>query len=83
MDRNTHEIRLAGWKTVVEQSTADHRVVPSNRGLAEIYGYEVKHLNEQVKNSISKFPEDFMFQLQKEEVPDDCSKSEFSALNVK
>ena len=31
--------------------------------LAEIYGYEVKRLNEQVKRNISRFPEDFMFQL--------------------
>ena len=35
--------------------------------LAEIYGYEVKRLNEQVKRNISRFPEDFMFQLTKEE----------------
>lgn len=33
--------------------------------LAEIYGYEVKRLNAQVKNNISRFPEDFMFQLKK------------------
>lgn len=31
--------------------------------LAEIYGYEVKRLNQQVKRNISRFPEDFMFQL--------------------
>ena len=31
--------------------------------LAEIYGYEVKKLNQQVKRNISRFPEDFMFQL--------------------
>lgn len=36
--------------------------------LAEIYGYEVKRLNEQVKRNITRFPEDFMFQLSKEEV---------------
>ena len=35
--------------------------------LALIYGYEVKRLNEQVKRNISRFPEDFMFQLTKEE----------------
>ncbi|MBO5346655.1 MAG: ORF6N domain-containing protein [Lachnospiraceae bacterium] len=29
--------------------------------LAEIYGYEVKRLNEQVKNNISRFPEDLDF----------------------
>ncbi len=36
--------------------------------LADIYGYEVKRLNEQVKRNISRFPEDFMFQLTREEV---------------
>ena len=35
--------------------------------LAEIYGYEVKRLNEQVKRNIARFPEDFMFQLTTEE----------------
>ena len=49
--------------------------------LAEIYGYEVKRLNEQVKNNISRFPEDFMFQLLKEEVPEDFLKSKISTLN--
>ena len=51
--------------------------------LAEIYGYEVKRLNEQVKNNISRFPEDFMFQLEKEEIPEAFSKSKFSTLNDK
>ena len=36
--------------------------------LASIYGYEVKRLNEQVKRNINRFPEDFMFQLTREEV---------------
>lgn len=49
--------------------------------LAEIYGYEVKRLNEQVKNNISRFPEDFMFQLSKDEVPEDFLKSKISTLN--
>lgn len=35
--------------------------------LAEIYGYETKNFNRQVKNNINKFDEDFMFQLTKEE----------------
>ena len=35
--------------------------------LAEIYGYTTKRFNEQVKNNISKFPSDFMFQLTVEE----------------
>lgn len=36
--------------------------------LAEIYGYEVKRLNEQVKRNIARFPDDFMFQLTKDEI---------------
>ena len=36
--------------------------------LADIYGYEVKRLNEQVKRNKKRFPEDFMFQLTREEV---------------
>ena len=35
--------------------------------LAEIYGYEVKRLNEQVKRNIERFPEDFCIQLSLEE----------------
>jgi hypothetical protein len=35
--------------------------------LAEIYGYTTKRFNEQVKNNIEKFDEDFRFQLRKEE----------------
>lgn len=36
--------------------------------LAQIYGYEVKRLNQQVKRNIRRFPEDFMFQLNENEV---------------
>ena len=31
--------------------------------LAEIYGYDTKTLNQQVKRNLTRFPEDFMFQL--------------------
>ena len=31
--------------------------------LAEIYGYETKAFNQQVKRNIERFPEDMMFQL--------------------
>ena len=36
--------------------------------LAEIYGYTTKAFNQQVKNNIEKFDEDFMFQLSEDEV---------------
>jgi hypothetical protein len=35
--------------------------------LADIYGYTTKTLNQQVKNNIAKFDDDFRFQLTKEE----------------
>ena len=48
--------------------------------LAEIYGYEVKRLNAQVKNNISRFPTDFMFQLTKSEL--EYLRSNFSTANI-
>ena len=39
-----------------------------DRDLALLYGVETKRLNEQVKRNIERFPEDFMFQLKKEDV---------------
>ena len=36
--------------------------------LAEIYGYTTKRFNEQVKNNIERFDEDFRFQLTKDEL---------------
>lgn len=38
-----------------------------DRDLARLYGVETKRLNEQVRRNKERFPEDFMFQLTKEE----------------
>ncbi|MFA6788446.1 MAG: ORF6N domain-containing protein [Arcobacteraceae bacterium] len=38
-----------------------------DRDLAELYQVETRRLNEQVKRNIERFPEEFMFQLSKEE----------------
>ncbi|MEK6582131.1 MAG: ORF6N domain-containing protein [Nitrospirota bacterium] len=46
--------------------------------LAEMYGVEVKHLKRQVRRNITRFPEDFMFQLRKEEY--DSLRSHFGTL---
>ncbi len=48
-----------------------------DRDLAALYGVETKRLNEQVKRNIKRFPEDFMFQLTKEE----CLRSQIATLN--
>jgi len=44
-----------------------HKVM-LDRDLAELYGVKSIRLREQVKRNISRFPEDFMFQLSKEEM---------------
>lgn len=46
--------------------------------LARLYGVETKRLKEQVRRNINRFPEDFMFELSKEE----CSRSQIATLNA-
>ena len=50
-----------------------------DRDLAEIYGVETRRLNEQVRRNIERFPENFMFQLTKEEMEN--WKSQFAISN--
>ncbi len=52
------------------------RNVMLDQDLAELYDVKTKRLNEQVKRNISRFPEDFLFQLNKEEFND--LKSQFA-----
>jgi hypothetical protein len=46
-----------------------HKVM-LDRDLASLYGVETKRLKEAVKRNISRFPEDFMFELSTEELAD-------------
>ena len=49
-----------------------------DRDLATLYGVETKRLNEQVKRNTKRFPEDFMFQLTK----DECLRSQIATLKT-
>ena len=49
-----------------------------DRDLAEMYGVETRVLNQAVKRNIERFPDDFMFQITKEE----CLKSQIVILNT-
>jgi hypothetical protein len=51
-----------------------HRVI-LDRDLAAIYGVETRTLNQAVKRNSVRFPEDFMFQLSKEETEGSRSQS--------
>jgi len=50
-----------------------------DRDLANLYDVPAKRLNEQVKRNITRFPEDFMFQLTWEEAG--SLRSQFATLN--
>lgn len=50
-----------------------------DRDLALLYGVETKNLNKAVKRNIKRFPNDFMFQLTKEE--EESLRSQFVTLN--
>ena len=47
-----------------------------DRDIAELYGVETRVLNQAVKRNIERFPEEFMFQLNREEI--DFLKSQFA-----
>ena len=49
-----------------------------DKDLALLYGVETKQLNRAVQRNIERFPEDFMFQLTKEE----CLRCQFGTLNT-
>ena len=51
--------------------------------LAEIYGYDTKRFNEQVKNNKERFDEDFRFQLTKEEFDNLRSKNSTAKMTSK
>lgn len=53
-----------------------------DRDLAGLYGVETKVLNQAVKRNIERFPDRFMFKLNKVEA-ESCSKSQFVTLNEK
>ena len=50
-----------------------------DRDLAQIYGVTTSHLNEAVKRNAARFPDDFMFQLTREEA--EASRSQIAILN--
>lgn len=55
------------------------RKVMLDRDLALLYGVETRALNQAVRRNLDRFPEDFMFQLTKDEA-DELSRSQFVTL---
>ncbi len=72
-------------KELVLQKTIEERIyiirgkkVMLDRDLAELYGVEVKVMNQAVKRNNERFPEDFMFRLSPQEA--ERSRSQFVTL---
>lgn len=55
------------------------RQVLLDSDLSALYGVETRRLNEQVKRNIERFPDDFMFQLRKDELDNLMSQNATSS----
>lgn len=79
VNEDSHELvtncdHIENDEIIISQSDIEKMIVTIrgeqvliDRDLAYIYHVEVKQMNRQVKRNIKRFPEDFMFQLTKEE----------------
>lgn len=76
----TYETRLAAEQMENLIYVIRGQKVMLDVDLAKIYGYETKSFNQQVKRSIEKFDNDFMFRLTREET-EKCSRSQNVTLN--
>jgi len=81
--KNMHKKQTKSKNNLIPQERIENKIllirgikVIIDRDLAELYGVPTFRLNEQVKRNIERFPEDFMFQLSKEE--HDSLRSQFA-----
>ncbi len=80
--KETVELDNANEIVIISEENLAHKIynirgqqVMLDFELAEIYGYETKTFNQQVKNNINKFDEDFRFRLTKNEYENLRSKN--------
>lgn len=66
--------KLSKTKTVIPQEVIENKIllirskkVMLDKDLAVLYGVQTRTLNQAVKRNVQRFPEDFMFQLTREE----------------
>lgn len=71
------EVNLSKIEELIYQIRSHKVMLDSD--LAELYGVEIKRLNEQVKRNQERFPDDFMFQLSIQER--DILRSQFATFN--
>ena len=64
---NKEIIAIPGERIINKIFLIRGKKVMMNRDLAELYGVETRSLNQAVRRNNDRFPDDFMFQLNKEE----------------
>ena len=78
---NSFSWRMSDNKEIVAYSEVESKIaiireqqVIADADVAELYGVETRRINEAVRNNPDKFPEDYMFELNKSELRDLRSK---------
>lgn len=67
MEKNTQGLLIEDRHIISKIHMVRGQKVMIDRDLAELYGVETKRLKEQVRRNISRFPDDFMFEMTSEE----------------
>ena len=72
---------MNGSKDILVYSEVENKIavireqqVIADADVAELYGVQTKEVNQAVRNNLDKFPEDYMFVLNKSELQDLRSK---------
>ena len=78
---NSFSWRMSDNKEIVAYSEVESKIaiireqqVIADADVAELYGVQTKEVNQAVRNNSDKFPEDYMFELNKSELRDLRSK---------
>lgn len=75
-ESNGNKVTLLPIENLIHVIRGQQVMIDSD--LACLYGVETKRLKEQVRRNMNRFPEDFMFELTKE----DCLRSQIATLNA-
>lgn len=87
---NSFSMRMSDGKEIVAYSEVESKIaiireqqVIADADIAELYGVETRRINEAVRNNPDKFPEDYMFELNKSELRDLRSKISITKVSRK
>lgn len=67
MEKRQKKLQISDETIVTKIYLIRDRKVMLDRDLAELYGVETKQLKQAVRRNIERFPEDFMFEMSKDE----------------